>query len=200
MHWSRFAPPNFLLHRLFPVSDPLSYHRTTSYTYSSPEEHIDFILSANSKPVPWNYKIRKLLDATLVSSTERFRYALGSSQRLTDEGRRALACTHEATSRLLQSTKELDFIRPQTWVQLKIRGRIYHKWRGYPQISRLNVLCHSQPDDDLLTIQLQLSAATFGAVEGSWGPKLGVFLPWLWLLGLTRKEDSKTGPSTRYCK
>lgn len=50
MHWCCFAPPHFLLHRLFPVSDPLSYHRTTSYTYSSPEEHIDFILGANSKP------------------------------------------------------------------------------------------------------------------------------------------------------
>lgn len=92
MHRSRFAPPHFLLHRLFPVSDPLSYHRTTSYTYSSPEEHIDFILGANSKPVPRNYKIRKLLDTTLASSSERSRYALESSQRLTDEGRRPQAC------------------------------------------------------------------------------------------------------------
>lgn len=119
MRWSRFAPPHFLLYRLFPVSDPLSYHRTTSYTYSSPEEHIDFILGANSKPVPRNYKIRKLLDTTLVSSSERFQYVLESSQRLTDEGRRALACRHEAARRLLKSTKELDCIRRQTRVQFR---------------------------------------------------------------------------------
>lgn len=160
MHWSRFAPPHFLLHRLLPVSDPLSYHRTTSHTYSSPEEHIDRILGANSKPVPRNYKIRKLLDTTLVSSLERFRYALESSQRLTDEGRRAAACRSEAAYRSLKSPKD-------------DRGRIYDKWRRCPQICALRSVHLTSlrfQNHTMIWSQSSYGCQELKAAEGNWGP------------------------------
>lgn len=43
---SPFPPPS----APFPVSDPLSYHRTTSYTYSSPERPIDLFLPLTASP------------------------------------------------------------------------------------------------------------------------------------------------------
>lgn len=181
MHWSCCAPPHFLLHRLFPVSDPLSYHTTTRYTCSSPEEHIDFILGTNSKPALRNYKIRKLLDTTLVSSSERLRDALEGCERLREEGRTAVACRREASWRFPSSTKELHLISLRhilsrglkTDAELPINEE--YILSSVLPFRPLSILSGSKPRADLLTIRLWLSVAK-RLRQVMWSVRLQVFI------------------------
>lgn len=146
-----------------------------------------------ASPVLRNYKIRKLLDTTLVSSSERFRYTLESSQRLTEAGELWPAVTKPRVDFLDQQRNSIWFhYTTSLTTVLKTQGEftINEEYICAPHSVHLASYPIPKPHDDLLTIQLWLSVANIQRMVMS-SVKLQVFI--MYARVITQPPSIKTG-------